>query len=197
MPKTAIIIGPQDQGRRISLAEFDRAEGQEGHGYELSRGVVTVVDVPNPRHLAQVNALCQQFYDYRANHPEQIRTIATGGGCKILLPALESERHPDLSIYKTPPPNEDDLWATWIPEIVIEVVSPGSEQRDYVEKREEYLLFGVKEYWIVDSQKSEMLALRRTGGRWREKVLQPTDVYRTRLLPGFEFACAPVFQAGS
>jgi Uma2 family endonuclease len=197
MPKTAIIIGPQDQGRRISLAEFDQAEGKEGYLYELHRGVVSVVDVPNRRHLAQVDALCQQFYNYRAKHPDQIHNIAQGGGCKILLAALESERHPDLAIYKTPPPDEDDLWATWIPEIVIEVVSPGSEQRDYVEKREEYLLFGVLEYWIVDAQKSEMLVLRRTGGRWREKILQPTDVYRTRLLPGFEFACAPVFQAGS
>jgi hypothetical protein len=57
MPKTAIKIGPHDRGRRMSLEDFDHAEGQEGYLYELSRGVITVMDVPNPRHLAQVNAI--------------------------------------------------------------------------------------------------------------------------------------------
>jgi Uma2 family endonuclease len=109
---------------------------------------------------------------------------------------VESERHPDVAIYKNPPPEEeDDFRASWIPEIVNEVVSPGSEERDYVEKRDEYLRFGVREYWIVDAERQEVLILRRAGGRWREKTLRPPETYRTRLLPGFEFACEPVFDA--
>src|SRR5262249_33872141 len=139
MPKTLITIGPQDQGRRMSLVEFDRAEGQEGYLYELGRGVVSVVDVPNRRHLAMANALKRQVYPYDASHPGPIHTIATGSECKILLARLDSERHPDLTIYKNPPPEGKDLWARWVPEVVVEIVSPGSEHRDYVEKSEEYL----------------------------------------------------------
>ncbi len=75
------------------------------------------------------------------------------------------------------------------------MVSPSSRHRDYVEKREEYLAFGVHEYWIFDADKQEMLVLRRSRGRWAERVVRPPDVYRTRLLPGFEFACGPVFEA--
>lgn len=196
MSQTVLTVGPSDHGRRMSLDDFSRAEGRPGHRYELSRGVVTVVDVPNPQHLAQVNAIRRQLAAHDLAHAGQIHTVAGGGECKVLLADDESERHPDVAIYKTPPPeDEDDVWASWVPEIVIEVVSPGSEERDYGAKRDEYLRFGVLEYWIVDARRREVLILRRSRGRWVERVLRPPTLYRTRLLPGFEFACENVFQA--
>jgi Uma2 family endonuclease len=194
MPKTMVTVGPEDHLRRMSLAEFDRAEGQPGYIYELSRAVVIVCDVPNRRHLAQVHALREQFYTYYVSHREQIHTIATGSDCKILLWNLESERHPDLAICKNPPAKEDNLWSTWIPDLVIEV-SPGSEERDYVEKREEYLSFKIKEYWIIDAEKREMLVLSGKGKKWKEQTIQPPSIYESPLLPGLKFDCAPVFQA--
>lgn len=194
MPKTAIKIGPHDHGRRMSLEEFDHAEVQEGYLYELGRGVIIVSDVPKPKHLAQVCAIQQQLFAYGMVYPGRSYAITSGSHCKLLVGGLESERHPDLAIYKTPPP-ADDSWSTWIPKIVIEVVSPGSERRDYEEKREEYLLFGVKEYWVFDADRQEMLVLRRTNGQWDERTIRPPKVYRTRFLPGLEFSCALVFQA--
>jgi Uma2 family endonuclease len=180
----------------MSLAEFDHAEVQGGYLYELSRGIITVSDVPNPAHFAQFNVLRRQFTACELAHPERIHGIGGGGECKILLAGLESERHPDLAIYRTPPPAADEeVWAMWIPEIVVEIVSAGSAPRDYEEKREEYLQFGVQEYWIVDAEREQVLVLRRAAGRWAERVLRPPEVYRTRLLPGFEFHCAPVFEA--
>ena len=144
--KTITRIGPADQGRRMSLEEFEHAEAEEERLYELSRGVVTVVDVPKPGHLAQVLAIRRQLHAYDAANPGRIHTIASGGECKLLISGLESERHPDLAIYKTPPPegkNDDEIWSQWVPEIVVEVVSPSSRQRDYEEKPEEYLRLGV------------------------------------------------------
>jgi Uma2 family endonuclease len=157
--------------------------------------VVTVVDVPNPRHFAQVGAIRDQLVAYKLAHPGRIYAAAGGAECKILLADLESERHPDVAIYLVPPPEGEDVWATWIPELVIEVVSPGSEQRDYQEKHEEYLRSSVKEYWIVDAEKGEVLVLRRSRHRWVEKIVSPPEIYRSRLLPGFAFDCAAVFQA--
>jgi Uma2 family endonuclease len=141
-----------------------------------------------------VTALKGQLAVYDLAHPGTLYTVAGSGECQILIADAESERHPDLARYKTPPP-EEDVWSTWVPEVVIEVVSPGSEQRDYVEKREEYLLFGVREYGIVDADRREVLILRRSRGRWAEHMLRPPEVYQTRLLPGFELACEPVFAA--
>jgi Uma2 family endonuclease len=193
---TTTIIGPSDHGRRMSLDEFDRAESREGYLYELSRGVITVVDVPTLRHLAQVNAVQRQVRVYDAANPGRIHTLAGGSDCKILIAGLGSERHPDLAIYLTPPPEEgEDVWLRWVPEIVVEVVSPSSRQRDYEEKPEEYLRFGITEYWIIDADERKMLVLRRSRGRWAERTIRPPDRYRTRLLPGFEFLTDPVFEA--
>jgi Uma2 family endonuclease len=114
----------------------------------------------------------------------------------LLIRSYESERHPDLTVYKALPPEEgDDFWSAWIPELVIEVVSPCSELRDYQEKGEEYLAFGVNEYWIFDADKEEMLVLQRAGRCWRERIIRPPEIYKTRLFPGLQFSCERVFQA--
>ena len=48
MSTQTIKIGPADHGRRMSLADFEHAEVQEGLLYELGRGVIIVSDVPGP-----------------------------------------------------------------------------------------------------------------------------------------------------
>jgi Uma2 family endonuclease len=196
MNQLAEKIGPPDHGRRMSLADFEHAETVEGSLYELGRGVIIVSDVPNPPHFAQVSTLRLHLAAYVLAHPGRIYGIAAGGECKILLSDLDSERHPDLAVYRTPPPGEgSEVWYIWVPEIVIEVVSPDSEHRDYFEKREEYLAFGVLEYWIFNADRDELLVLRRHGGRWAEQTIRPPQTYSTRRLPGLVIDCAAVFQA--
>jgi Uma2 family endonuclease len=195
---TVTTIGPADHGRRMSLEEFENAEAEEGRSYELSRGTVTVVDVPNPGHLAQILSLRRQVHAYDLANPRRIHTIASGGECKLLIEGFESERHPDLAIYKTAPPegvDADDIWSLWIPEIVVEVVSTSSRHRDYNENPEEYFRFGVREYWIVDAIEGHMKVLRRSRGRWSERTVKPPQVYKTPILPGFELSIEAVFKA--
>jgi len=194
MPQTVTKVGPKDHGRRMSLAEFDKAQAQEGYRYELSRGVIVVSDIPDVRHLLQLYAVRRQFSAYDLSNPGRIYAVTSAGESKLLIAGMESERHPDLSVYRDTPP-EEDYWSVWVPDIVLEVVSAVSEQCDRTEKPEEYLRFGVKEYWIVDGEKREVVVLRRAAGDWKERLLRPPDVYRTHLLPGFEFVCAPVFEA--
>jgi Uma2 family endonuclease len=197
MGKTLIKIGPADHGRPMSLAEFEHAKWQEGYLYELSRGVITVSEVPNRLHLLLLNAIKQQLYGFLVTHPGLICLILTASECKLLVPAFESERHPDLSLYLTePPPIENaNLWHHWFPEIVVEVVSPSSRKRDYQEKPEESLRLGAKEYWIFDGLNKVLVAMRRVRNRWSESRIEPPATYRTRLLPGLEFSCGDVFRA--
>ena len=199
MGKTQIRIGPADHGRRMSLSDFDLADGDEGHLYELSNGVITVVDVPGKPHFDQVDEVNRQLHTYRSVHPHAVYRIGGGGEVKLLITGAESERHPDVALYKRPPDDgEDDLWATWVPDLAIEVVSAGSAARDYGEKRDEYLRFGVREYWIIDADRGEageMLVLRRVGGRWVEKTVRPPEIHCPRLLPDLAFDVAAVFRA--
>ena len=194
MSRTAIQIGPADNGRRMSLEEFEHAEPGDGRRYELSRGVVTVVDVPNFRHAAQLDSINQQFGAYRAKYPQRVYRLLAGSDCKILIPDLDTERHPDLALYRTPPKRPND-WSAWVPDIVIEIVSPSSRHRDYEEKPEEYRRFGVREYWLIDEERDQMIAHKQSGGRWTAKTVRPPGGYATRLLPGFELDLRSVFEA--
>jgi Uma2 family endonuclease len=195
MQKLALRIGPEDDGRPMSLDEFDRVEGQPGFVYELSRGEITVMEVPNLRHFAQVDAIHEILSRYRASQRSQSHRIAHGSDCKVIVAGFESERHPDVAIYKNPPTDEKNLWATWVPEIVMEVVSSESRHRDYEEKPQEYLQFGISEYWIIDADKGKMVVFKRIGGQWSEKTIKPPRIYKTGLLPGLEFSCKKVFDA--
>ncbi|MFN3490362.1 MAG: Uma2 family endonuclease [Emticicia sp.] len=44
-----------------------------------------------------------------------------------------------------------ESYISGVPDLLVEVVSKGSVARDYVEKKNDYEKFGVKEYWIIDS----------------------------------------------
>jgi Uma2 family endonuclease len=193
--KRARTIGPEDNGRRMTLDAFDRATGREGYVYELSKGVVEVTDVPHPDHAKQVQAIRNQITLYQEANPGAIELVAGSNESKILLAAEASERHPDLSLYLTPTPPVPDVWSVWVPSIVIEVVSPSSWKRDYEEKPDEYLSFGVDEYWIVDAGKGQLTANTRWRGQWKPKVVKPPQKYATGLLPGFSLDLKRVLAA--
>ena len=77
-----------------------------------------------------------------------------------------------------------------VPSIIIEFVSKRSRdrQRDYIDKRDEYLAIGVKEYWIIDRFQRQVVVYTPTG----ESKLPPESVYTTQLLPGFELAVSRI-----
>lgn len=51
----------------------------------------------------------------------------------------------------------DDRGCNGAPDWVIEIVSPSSKQMDYFTKLFKYRTAGVKEYWIVDSEKNRVM----------------------------------------
>ena len=102
-------IGPQDDGRRMSLDEFDHAIVEEGYVYELGKGVIEVSEVPAPGDAKQVQAIQNQLGVYQEKHPEVIDLLAHSNECKLLIGADQSERHPDLSLYLSPQPEISDV----------------------------------------------------------------------------------------
>ena len=197
MPPTdrASEIGPLDHGRRMSLAEFEDVDAQEGFFYELANGVIEVSAFPHRHHCFQLMDLRDQLEIYKIRSPGSISAVCGACDSKILLESEQSERHPDLAVYTTPMPDEDEIWSIWIPTIAIEIVSESSIKRDYEEKPGEYLAFGMQEYWIVDGMKKQMTVLTRFRGIWREKVFKSSQKYTTRHLPGFSLDLKRIFTA--
>jgi Uma2 family endonuclease len=179
-------IGPADHGQRLTLDEFIEADFVEGWLYELARGVIDVTHVPGIHHGMIVDRISMMINDYRRQRPEVIKYRAGGNECRLRLPGMQSDRHPDQALYLLPPPPGDQPWTRWVPQGVVEVVSEGGEHRDYVEKRDEYLRAGVTEYWILDPSERRLLVLQRAGDVWDEVVVPAGAVHQTQLLPGLD-----------
>ena len=71
-----------------------------------------------------------------------------------------------------------------IPALAVEVVSVGTK-RDYQTKREEYLAYGLLEYWIVDPQLRRVTVLARHGDVWEERAFQGDERIESLVLPDF------------
>ncbi len=69
-------------------------------------------------------------------------------------------------------------------DLVIEIVSPDSRERDWDVKYPEYETGGVKEYWIIDPELEQASFFVLEDGQYTER--QPeAGIYQSPLLPGF------------
>lgn len=75
------------------------------------------------------------------------------------------------------------------PDLVVEILSPGTEETDRREKFNEYEQAGVSEYWIIDAQASNITVYVLTEGAYElQGVFSSGEMARSTLLEGFEIA---------
>ena len=74
------------------------------------------------------------------------------------------------------------------PDLAVEIVSPESINRDWIEKRAAYETGGVREYWIIDleAKKFEAFALSQQG-KLVSIYNQPSGSFDSIVLPGLQF----------
>ncbi len=182
MATVATRIGPADNGRKMTMEEFLEADEEPGYRYELARGVLEVTEVPNDPH-GQV--VCN-FYDlasnYRRSHPGVILRYGGGDEFRLWMPGMVSGRNPDLGIVVRGAIR--DQRGRFKPALVAEVVSKGSADRDHRVKRDEYLAFGLQEYWIIDFVARKMTLLIRDGDVWVERPCTEDQPIPSLVLPG-------------
>jgi Uma2 family endonuclease len=181
------LLGPADHGERMSLEEFEQADVDPGYLYELARGVLEVSEVPddNP-HGALVCWFYRILGRFMDANPGRIERFGGGSEYRLVIPLLESGRHPDIAVtLKGTPKN---VRGRRPPALAVEIVSPGREahDRDSKVKREEYLAYGLAEYWVVDPVERRVVVLLRDGGAWVERVFtKPGESAVGLVLPGF------------
>jgi len=74
-----------------------------------------------------------------------------------------------------------------VPDLTMEVVSPGSWKRDRMEKKALYEQAGVSEYWIVDPDGETIEVFALTKGVYDlHSRAQGAEVAESKLLPGFK-----------
>lgn len=179
-------VGPNDNGRRMTIEEFDAIEEcDDEFRYELIEGVLIVNAAPGPVEVDPNEELGFLLRSYSQHHPGVIdKTIP-----EQYIRTHHSRRRADRVIWiglgRIPNIKQD------IPTIAVEFLSAGrrSWQRDYVQKLEEYLAAGVKEYWLFDRFCRHLAVFRpKSEGSVETTVIAAGMVYTTARLPGFELS---------
>jgi Uma2 family endonuclease len=87
------------------------------------------------------------------------------------------------------------------PTLVVEIVSNSttdkkSRDRDYLEKRAEYVARGIPEYWIIDPIQQVILVLTLAGERYQEQVFTGSDAIASPAFPTLQLSAEQVLKAG-
>lgn len=80
------------------------------------------------------------------------------------------------------------------PDLVVEVVSPHQEKRDYRYKRSEYAAREIPEYWIVDPIRQIVTVLEWVEGLYEEEVYQGERAIRSPLLGNLALTATQIWQ---
>ena len=126
----------------------------DGQRAELINGQMYLMAPPNRVHQELVGELYRVISNY---------IHSKNGSCKpyiapfaVFLNADDKNYvEPDISVI-CDKNKLDDRGCNGAPDWMIEIVSPGSQQMDYMIKLFKYRTAGVREYWIVDKMKNRI-----------------------------------------
>ena len=176
-----------------NVAYEDFLNREYGDHVEWYKGYVILMSKIDQRHDA-LTTFFTVFFDVFLN--------VTGGG-RILHDPMVMRTRPDLPVRA---PDIQILLpehlhyirqneVVGVADLVIEVVSPGSERRDRVEKFSEYERAGVPEYWLLDHRHQESLFYQLDAEGHYQRIDPDTDgVYHSAVLKDLRLKVAILWQ---
>jgi Uma2 family endonuclease len=175
----------------ITVADLEKYPDDDGNRYELIEGELYVSTALGLPHQFVLQNLQVALVNFLRENP--IGRVAAGAGA--VLSNFDAVI-PDLVFVS------NERWSKIVandrfnaaPDIVIEVLSPGVEnrRRDLVAKHHLYHKYGVQEYGVVDQENQSVLLYRYT--KFDEVTFKSTDRLRSDLLPGFEITIENLFK---
>jgi len=176
----------------LTVADLDACPDDNNH-YELIEGELFVSRAPGIPHQRVLVNLLVRFQLYLEGNPIGILVPGTGtvfSDYNAVIPDLVFIRNERWSKVTS------EQRVTGAPDIVVEIVSPGTEnhRRDLQVKRQLYGKYGVQEYWIVDPKKSSVLIFRLiTETLEKAATLTGSDELTSPILPGFRLKLGAIF----
>ena len=161
---------------------------------ELHDGVPIIMPSPTPRHQELYRALVKF-----------IEAWIDGGGQGLLyyqpvdLKIDDSKALvPDLLYYATNDRSaivsENGKYLVGVPDLVVEIISPSSQNTDRFYKFEVYAEIGVKYYWTIDPEFWIFQAFRLVEGEYRfEASLSDEGEFAPEAFPGLKIPMAQLF----
>ncbi len=138
---------------------------------EWADGEVVLVPTETPGHNRREQLLASVVRQFIEHHD---LGEVFAGTVPVRLPAQWRRRIPDLVFVSTPRLSiVGDTLVDGAPDLIAEVISPDSVERDWVDKRAEYERAGVREYWVADPRHERFVAYALHGKAYR--AVRPDD----------------------
>jgi Uma2 family endonuclease len=171
-------IGLSYAGLRMSADQY-LAIGETPDRYELVNGVVLMSPSGTPDHSDVFLEVSHQLQVF-ARKTGAIHVYAETD----VRFAPDTVYRPDLCVYRKQRLPAKPARLTEPPDLIVEVLSPGTKQYDLLTKRDDYDRFGVSEYWAIDPEDGTVRCWVRESGRLVPKPVTGDSIASTAL-PGF------------
>ncbi len=180
-------MAPNRKRTRWTYAEFARLPSEGSTRYEVIDGELVVTPAPSRGHQRVSVLLSSLLHGFVTAHdlgevyhaPFDV-LFAEGDYVEPDIVFVRRERLDILS----------DRGCEAAPDLIVEIVSPSTAARDRGVKRDRYRLFGVPEYWIVDTDAATMEVWKLGAGSEAPELLGSDDVMRWTPAPD----AAPVLE---
>lgn len=199
MATVQLKLGPADHDRPLSLDDFESAEYEPGHKYEIIDGRLYVAPEANLTEQRLEKWLARKLDHYAEAHPDVINFVSEKG--RVFIPARKRPTvpEPDIVCYHDFPDEAgmDDLgWEDISPVLVAEVLVEGKPAKDLERNPELYFdVPSIREYWVLDGSDNPneptLIQHRRHGKRWVVREYPYGSAFTTKLLPGFALVIDP------
>jgi len=169
----------------------------DGKRHEIIDGEHYVTPSPNTRHQTISMNLTRVLLRYLEDHP-QGRLFAAP--FDVVLSDLDIVEPDLLYISQERAGVLTTQHVRGAPDLVVEILSPGTRKTDEVTKRKRYEHFGVREYWVVDPDLDAVKVYRRVDERFvrvAELSAEAGDALTTPLLPGLSVPLAEIFASSA
>ena len=176
----------------LTIADLE-AMPDDGKRYELIEGEIIVSRAPSLSHQRVLGSIYTVLRDYLKQNPIGEVLLTPGVIFDEFNSAIPDAVFISQQSRRRIGASERIMGA---PELVVEVVSPGTEnaRRDRVAKRQLYGKHGVKEYWVADPENRSLEIYRlkrRTLALF--KTLIADDEVTSSVLPGFRCQASDLF----
>jgi Uma2 family endonuclease len=165
----------------------------DGKRHEIIDGEHFVTPSPNTKHQAVSTNLAAILWTYLQEHPIGAVFAAP---LDVVFSDFDVVEPDILYISRERAGVLTEKHVRGAPDLVVEILSPGTRKTDEATKRRLYERFDVTEYWVVDPELDAIKIYRRVTGafaRVAELGAEAGDTLTTPLLPGFAVSLAAVF----
>jgi Uma2 family endonuclease len=167
---------------------------EDGQRYEIIQGVLYVSPAPSFDHQFSVLELAARFRSFVRARELGLVLVAP---FDVRLPGVANPVQPDLIYFRAGNvPRAGDQHFEGVPDLVAEVLSPGTSRLDQYVKFGAYEKAGVREYWLLDpkSRTVAVYILESESGEYEESGrFNEGEAARSGLLDGFEAEVSDLF----